>query len=66
MNARDDDQLCSNQRNTGMRWVAASSEALTLCFLTIDFRYLITSKLAVESNPLVGSSKNKIFGAVIN
>jgi hypothetical protein len=27
---------------------------------------LMTSKLAAESNPLVGSSKNKIFGLVIN
>ena len=38
---------------------------LTLFFLATSFRYDTTSQLAVLSRPLVGSSKNNIFGPVI-
>lgn len=39
---------------------------LTSVALATFRRYEITSKLAVESKPLVGSSRNKILGDVIN
>lgn len=37
---------------------------LTLCFWPISFKYLMTSALRAESSPLVGSSRNRIFGFV--
>jgi CHASE2 domain-containing sensor protein len=39
---------------------------LTLCFFASSFTKLITSQLAAESSPLVGSSRNKILGLVIS
>lgn len=38
----------------------------TLLARASSFAYDITSKLAVESRPLVGSSKNKILGLVMS
>lgn len=64
MYARNNDQLrWSKRRSTlqGFHWKARQ----TWCCLATFFKYLITSKLAVESRPLVGSSKNRIFGPVI-
>lgn len=38
----------------------------TLCLFAICLMYDITSRLATESSPLVGSSKNTILGPVIS
>lgn len=40
--------------------------SLTLFLFAIFLIYEITSQLAAESKPLVGSSKNNIFGAESN
>ena len=41
-------------------------QLLTLCLLARSFTKLITSQLAAESKPLVGSSKKSILGLVIS
>lgn len=41
-------------------------KSLTLYFFASSFTKLITSQLAAESSPLVGSSRNRIFGLVIS
>lgn len=38
----------------------------TLCFFASSFTKLITSQLAAESSPLVGSSRNSILGLVMS
>lgn len=65
MNGSDDQELCMSCQlritTHDRRW-----RLLTLCFFASSFTKLITSKLAAESSPLVGSSRNKILGLVIS
>lgn len=41
-------------------------QSLTLCFLASSFTKLMTSQLAAESSPLVGSSRKSILGLVMS
>ena len=68
MDTRDDNELIGRDMSVarGIPSSRRSHHALTLFFFARFFTKDITSKLAVESSPLVGSSRKRILGRVIS
>jgi hypothetical protein len=63
MDASDHEKL---KRISPKKQQSMIQQSRTLCFLAIFLTKEMTSKLAAESKPLVGSSRNRSFGLVIS